>query len=90
MTEQLEVILTWCLCLRPLLCLLLDSATDDIDLAQDGTRQSVYQAKMHLATAVRKIESAEACVGCPGHDRLKSLLRTVEGVLAELKKDRAS
>lgn len=57
---------------------------------QDGTRQSAYQAKMHVATAARKVKAADACAGCPGHERLFALLHTVEGVLAELKEKEAT
>lgn len=72
-------------------CLLLCCLVAYLDgtLEQEGTRQSAYQAKMHVATAVRKVKAADVCVGCPGDDRLKALLQTVEGVLSELKKEGA-
>ena len=57
---------------------------------QDGKRQSAYQAKMHLSTLARKVKTADAVVGCPGHERIYALLHTVEGVLAELKSQEAS
>ncbi|CAN0036248.1 unnamed protein product, partial [Discosporangium mesarthrocarpum] len=57
---------------------------------EDGSLKSVYQAKMHLASAVRKVSMAGAGLGgangCPGHEQLKALLERVEGVHAELKK----
>ena len=45
---------------------------------------------MHLATAARKVKTADACVGCPGHERIIAMLHTVEGVLAELKANEAA
>lgn len=59
-------------------------------MVQDGTRQSAYQAKMHLATAARKVKAADVCAGCPGHERIFVLLHNVEGVLAELKSREAT
>lgn len=40
---------------------------------------------MFLATAARKVKTADVCAGCPGHERILAQLHVVEGVLAELK-----
>lgn len=57
---------------------------------QDGTRQSAYQAKMHLSSAAKKVTAADVCAGCPGHERILAQLRNVEDVLAELKSKQAT
>jgi tetratricopeptide (TPR) repeat protein len=52
----------------------------DYQRVRQGTRDGADAAAMHVRTLLGRIEAAEVCVGCEGHEQLKRLLEGIPTV----------